>query len=646
MANRENIQALLDRKYSQWSNFILHNKIPENMDPIIIESWKACKKMGVNPENLKMELVDRKLWERKVEDNFELIQVARPIMKKFYATLSDNQDIFALLDKDGCILDYLVPEDYVHWHEIGQPIKGLIFSNQQTGTNSVELCLKHDKAIQLTGAEHYNRNYIKSTCYSAPLHDNKGKVMGCISLTGKAELTNPYLLKVVTMAAIAIEAQFELARASNLANRSIDVMSEAALVLDDKFQIVKFNKKLIELFQIRNETSLYGLNFEDVFQDETVKRKVLRKHLNCDIFELQVKLQGISRNCSVSISPIISYNRLIGVIALLRPIKELARLANKMSGNRSFYTFEDIVTQNKALKHTIEMAKKVADTDCAVLIQSESGTGKELFAHAIHQYSKRSKQPIVVVNCAALPNNLVESELFGYEKGAFSGANETGQPGKFELANGGTIFLDEIGELPLEIQPKLLRVLDSGKVMRLGSSHEIELDVRIITATNRDLQEEVRINNFREDLYYRINVIELNLIPLRRRPEDIEILARLFLDRLLARDPQDHKVMTPEFIACMKAYNWPGNVRELQNVMSKVYYMSSSEVIDKDLFEYIYPLEKCEEELDLAPMDRHEKQLIKEALSRNPDDIKAVYKELGMSRATFYRRLTKYNLKY
>nr|WP_307991545.1 sigma 54-interacting transcriptional regulator [uncultured Niameybacter sp.] len=651
MLEKEKIEALLNKKYLDWSNFILHDIIPEDMDPIIIESWKNCKKMGVNPESVKMEVVNRSMWEKKMRDNWELIQVARPIMEKFYNTLSDDQDIFLLYDKDGCVLDYLVPEDYVYRHTLNSPIKGLKFSEQRVGTNSVELCLKHDRPIQVTGPEHYNSNYMQETCYTVPLHDSKGKIMGCINLMGKVELTNPYLLKVMSMTAVAIETQFSLTRATNLVNRAIDVMSEAVLVLDEELQVIRFNKKLIELFQIKDENNLYGIKCEDLFQDETIKRKVLNKHLTCDIFELQIKLLGISRECNVSISPIMSYNRLIGVIALLRPIKDLARLTNKMSGHHSSYTFNDIVTQNETLKETIEIAKKIADTDCSVFIQSESGTGKELFAQAIHHHSKRQSQPLVIVNCAALPVNLVESELFGYEKGAFSGAHENGRPGKFELANGGTIFLDEIGELPLEIQPKLLRVLDSHKVTRLGSSREIDLDVRIIAATNRNLAEEVKKNNFREDLYYRINVIKLNIIPLRKRTDDIPLLAQLFLDRLISREQGNYKVMTSEFLEYMQSYSWPGNVRELQNVISKVYYMSTSDTIDSSLFRAIYPLEepKVESKEDLSlftPIQLEERKLIKEALLKYPKDIKSAYESLGMSRATFYRKLTKYDLKH
>lgn len=396
--------------------------------------------MGINHESINVEIVDRRSWEKKLETNTELINVAKPIMQSFYPTMSDHQDLLCLYDKDGCILDFVVPKDYVPRHEAQQSQKGLNFLEHIYGTNSVELCLKHNKPIQVTGAEHYNLNYIGTTCYTAPIHDDNGKIMGCISLIGKAEDTSPHLIMAITMTAMAIETQFALTRAGDLVNRSMDVMSEAALILDKDFKIIRLNKRVIQLFQIKNESHLYGLPFEDWLNDEDVKNKVLKRHETGDIFELKIKLQDSVRNCNLRITPIVRYNRLIGTIILLTPIKELTMLANKMSGNHSFYTFKDIVTQNDQLKYTIEMAKKIADTDCTVLIQSESGTGKELFAHAIHNYSKRRNKPMVVVNCATLPRNLVESELFGYEKGAFSGANENGRPGKFELADGRTIF--------------------------------------------------------------------------------------------------------------------------------------------------------------------------------------------------------------
>jgi len=223
--------------------------------------------------------------------------------------------------------------------------------------------------------------------------------------------------------------------------------------------------------------------------------------------------------------------------------------------------------------------KSIAAYDCTVLITGESGTGKELFAHSIHNASNRNNGPFVAINCAALPKDLVESELFGYEKGSFTGASKEGCPGKFELANTGTIFLDEIGELPLEIQSKLLRVLDNHTITRIGGKYERNLDVRVIAATNRNLYNEIQANNFRGDLYYRINVFNIKLIPLRERPEDIELCAEFFLQKLNDKNFGIKKFFDKEFINTIKKHNWPGNVRELENVIQRAYYLSKNDMI-------------------------------------------------------------------
>ncbi|MCK4260621.1 MAG: sigma-54 factor interaction domain-containing protein [Halanaerobiales bacterium] len=233
--------------------------------------------------------------------------------------------------------------------------------------------------------------------------------------------------------------------------------------------------------------------------------------VNCNIFDNSnvIKYREIGLHvgknrieCSLKISPVVKNNHHLGVVLVARKLDSIRSDVTKIAGYSSTYTFDNIITKNHNMLSLINTAKKIAMNDCPVLIQGESGTGKELFAHSLHNASPRHKGPFIAINCAALPKDLVESELFGYERGAFTGAAKEGNPGKFELANRGTIFLDEIGELPLDIQAKLLRVLDNYEITRLGGKNKRKLDIRIITATNRNLSEEVLIKNFRQDLFY------------------------------------------------------------------------------------------------------------------------------------------------
>ena len=282
--------------------------------------------------------------------------------------------------------------------------------------------------------------------------------------------------------------------------------------------------------------------------------------------------------CNVKITPVLTNNELIGIALVFKEIEYLHNTVNVVTGNRAIYRFSDILTSNDKMKNVINNAKRFAKTSGSILIEGDSGTGKELFAHAIHNYSKKADGPFVAVNCASLPRELVESELFGYEKGAFTGASKNGKSGKFELAQGGTIFLDEIGELPLDIQAKLLRVLDNYTVTRIGGKYSKKLDIRVIGATNRNLFDEVKKKNFREDLYYRLNVLKINIPSLKDRKEDIDLYANYFLNKL-NKSNLTNVILSSEFLLYLNQHSWKGNVRELQNVIERAYYLNQDEVI-------------------------------------------------------------------
>jgi transcriptional regulator with PAS, ATPase and Fis domain len=308
------------------------------------------------------------------------------------------------------------------------------------------------------------------------------------------------------------------------------------------------------------------------------------------------------------------------------------------------------------MENLIQLAKKTAKNDCPVLIQGESGTGKELFAHAIHSSSARSQAPFVAVNCAALPKDLVESELFGYAKGAFTGALKEGKPGKFELANGGTIFLDEIGELPLEVQAKLLRVLDNYTVTRIGGNFERTLDIRVIAATNRDLADEITKHNFRSDLFYRLNVLRLFLHPLRERPGDITYCAECFLERLNKKSKEADKYYDASFLDAIESYEWKGNLRELQNIVQRAFYISEDQQISVDMLPDSIVGKESPSLPTIAPvqtivtriktLEEMESELLSSALTQCSGNVVAASKMINIGKSTFYRKLKEYHIDY
>ncbi len=323
-------------------------------------------------------------------------------------------------------------------------------------------------------------------------------------------------------------------------------------------------------------------------------------------------------------------------------------------------------TRNSQMKKIYELAKKVAPSSSTILILGESGTGKEVLAKYIHFCSKR-KGPFVTINCAAIPEELLEAELFGYEKGAFTGAIKS-KPGKFEIANKGTLFLDEIGDLSLKLQAKLLRVIQEKQVERLGSDHSIKVDVRILAATNKDLEKEVQEGRFREDLFFRLNVIPIKLPPLRERKEDIPLLTQFFLKRICEREGIEEKKFTSQAIKALLNYPWPGNIRELENFIERVVILSENNIIgiedlslstlssklqireslteDKDmLIKYLSLPQISENGIELNKLLKEiEVYYLKKALEISKGVKTKAAKLLGLNRTTFIEKLKKYNL--
>jgi transcriptional regulator with PAS, ATPase and Fis domain len=326
---------------------------------------------------------------------------------------------------------------------------------------------------------------------------------------------------------------------------------------------------------------------------------------------------------------------------------ENARLRQEIQRENSF---AGIVGQTKPMQELFGLIRAVADTDVSVLVLGETGTGKELIARAIHYNSARKDKRFVAVNCGALSLNLLESELFGHEKGAFTGA--IGQKkGFFEAANGGTLFLDEIGEVPSSTQVKLLRVLQEGELQRVGGTDTIQVDVRIIAATNQNLEERIAKGEFRQDLYYRLKVFPVMVPPLRERIEDIPLLASRFINECSRVTKRPIKEITPDVMALLMAYSWPGNVRELENVIQRMMIISKGESFEvQDLPGELRGTESKTDAKGLRGISREsaglvEKQIIFEALSKSVGNVTRAAKHLGISRATLQTKMKLYGLR-
>lgn len=335
---------------------------------------------------------------------------------------------------------------------------------------------------------------------------------------------------------------------------TLEKFKSGILILDNEFNIIHSNLQAKQILNL-NEHSSGNIK---KYIDEELLMNLSKKSLDQELLIINDETLMVSKNDLCFFGETAAYYFNFTPIDNIKALDQ--ELTNKLiqKGLIAKYTFADIIHSSESMKHVISIARKVAATDYTTIIYGESGTGKEIMAQAIHNSSSRMNKPFVAINCAALPDSLLESELFGYEKGSFTGANKNGKLGLFEQANHGTIFLDEIGDMPLSLQSRLLRVLQERQIMRIGSDRVINIDVRIIAATNRDLPKLIQEGKFRNDLYYRLNILPINLPPLRQRKEDILLLFKSFVGK-------DMKYLTFDMQTAIISYNWPGNIRELIN---------------------------------------------------------------------------------
>ncbi|HCT8887565.1 TPA: sigma 54-interacting transcriptional regulator, partial [Clostridioides difficile] len=352
----------------------------------------------------------------------------------------------------------------------------------------------------------------------------------------------------------------------------LNLSKDGILFTSKDGEINTYNSKVKDILDINED--IYGKYIEDIFVD-SLKVLLSEKEILDKVVVFNKKYINVNKK------NIYNRDEKMGTYYSLQEITYIKKLEQNLTkklrekGQIAKYTFKDIKTNSPKMFECIDLAKKVSKSDLSILIRGESGTGKELIAQSIHNNSNRKNQPFIAVNCAAVPENLLESQLFGYDKGTFTGGLKDGKQGLFELANNGTIFLDEIGDMPLELQTKLLRVLQEKQIMPVGSHNVINIDVRIISATNKNLEQMIDNSQFREDLYYRLNTIPINIPPLRERKEDILIIMEDLINKKL--------IITPEAKKLIQNYMWKGNIRELQNVTSYLNIMCEDIVLEKDL---------------------------------------------------------------
>ena len=630
----------------RWNKYMHEGIVSEDIRPEIMKSWHRCEKINVDYRLGKGTRVSNDELEESIAKNRELINLARPIMENVFEVVKETNYSVVLTDEKGIIIDLIINKDIKNIHDDLNFVKGSLWDEKSVGSNAIGTCLAINKPIQVVGAEHFCEHHHQWTCSAAPIHNSKGEIIGCFDISGRAEDVQAHTYGIAASSANCIEKQLVISESYELIDTTFDSIIDGIMTIDSSLKVIKFNNKIPDIFKMK-DAEIFKIDLGKVFQDMDIEKDIFvnKKKLHFSDITLFVGKNKIE--CSLNISPLIHGNEVTGAVMFMREAKHVRNEVSKLAGFNAKYTLNNIITKDERMKELIATAKKISRTNCSVLIEGESGTGKELYAQSIHNESNRRNGPFIAINCAAIPKELVESELFGYESGSFTGAVKGGRPGKFELANGGTIFLDEIGEIPLEIQPKLLRVLDNSKVIRIGGTYERDLDVRVISATNRNLFYEISKKSFRQDLYFRLNVINLRIPPLCNRGDDIIELARYFLKALNEENDGLNKKFSLEFEKLLKQEEWTGNVRELKNVIQRAYYMSDKDVINSVQFNQDAPrIENKPNKNDTSgiTMQDIERESIEQALYSNNGNALKAAKDLNISKATIYRKIKAYSI--
>lgn len=598
------------------------------MRPNILDSWRRSQQRGIDPHRFTYSAPPADELATILEHNAGLIQVARSIMENLLAYNPDGH--INLTDAQGVTLCFCGADL--------TPV-GSILREEVLGTNCTARCLIEQRLVYVLSGENWKldlrrRNY---QCAAAPVRDAGGQLLGVLTLTATPGNFNAHTLGTVQAAAEAVGQQLTLQRLLAEQQSILETLNEGVIVCDRHGAIKTLNRYARQIFS--GLDPLAG-TIDALLQPQGGSLLAMPF---CNDRELQFAPAGSQPvSCLISLMPAPDGGRVLS----LRENQRIRAITRRVMGVSASYTFEMIYGRAPRMLQAIHKARASSRTDSTVLLCGESGTGKELFAQAIHNASERRQEPFIALNCGALPRDLVQSELFGYVDGAFTGSRRGGSAGKFELADGGTLFLDEIGEMPLEAQTSLLRVLQESEVVRIGAARPIGINVRIIAATHCNLADAVEKGAFRRDLFYRLNVISLDIPPLRERQEDIPALVNTFIQALCARLKRIAPQVSPEAMRALQAWHWPGNVRELENLVERMVNLCEGLAIgQQDLPEEMAPSVPA-----VAPGGAHaslqetERQHVLQVVAEQKGNLRQSARLLGISRTALYNKLNQWRI--
>lgn len=639
---------------SAWERFVQHQPLEvAGVRSVVLASWQRCRSEAVDPARHSAPGAAAERVRQLQRQNRELCEAARPALESLRDILRECGTLIMLCDPDGTVL-HLNGETRAR--SVGEGINlatGGCWNEDVIGTNAIGTAIATAAPVQIHADEHFCLDVKSWTCAAAPILDPFSRtLLGVVDVSGVKETFHGHTLGLVVTAARQIEgelARHDVALHERLLTRAIDhfirYASDYVVLVDSRGRVVRTNgnaQAARESYEVRLPSEVGsqvpGLNLATSEIDRSCQRP---EYLRPEWLHPVKDHDGMLG--TVLVIPLETRQNRTAVSLPAASVTATVRAT--MAGNDAF---GEIIGGSEVLEATKARARRIAPLDLPVLLLGETGSGKELFARALHRAGNRPEGPFVAVNCGAFTRELLASELFGYSDGAFTGARRGGHPGKFEQADGGTLFLDEVGELPLDMQPHLLRVLQDGVVVRLGDTRERRVSVRVVAATNRDLQKEIAAGRFREDLYHRLCVVSLPLPPLRDRPGDIEAIIKHLNSKLACKYGCAPKQLEPAVHQALLSHRWPGNIRELQNVFEVMFALSEGNIIDTSLL----PPNIAQTAKDSLPiststripgsfgrLEKLERQAILDAIANAHGNMSMAARTLGISRSTLYVKL-------
>ncbi|NLV86392.1 MAG: sigma 54-interacting transcriptional regulator [Clostridiales bacterium] len=640
----------------KWLELHEGTALKEALDKDVLNSWKRSAACHVDHIwTLPKELSTSEM--EKAKKTYRRLTICSDWAVNHLIENSIDDDIRVLLfGKDGVLLRIYGAPTEPDWLSEWGITGGTKWTEDIVGANPFSVGNRKKAFLAMEGSQCYCRFLVEGSYYYAPIFLNEGELFGSIVIAIPANKNHPFLGAVAMTLARMIELDMFLFHSIDIfVNGDEDSGSIFMRQNKDRYEVVIINDQVFKILGL-NKTDSYHLTLDELILPLPDNREfwgIIQSKKSVDDKPLQLAVKTGKAFVNISTSTYKANQFHPDGIAISFSINSKAgKLAPKYTDNNARFTFNDIIGENEVMMETVKRSKIAALSDSNILIQGESGVGKDVFAQAIHNASKRGHKPFVAINCAAFSKELIASELFGYESGAFTGAKREGSVGKFEIANHGTLFLDEIGDMPMEVQSVLLRVLEEKNFRKVGGNRLIEVDVRIIAATNKNLKELIEQRLFREDLFYRLSVIRINIPPLKNRGGDVFLFAEYFIKKLCARMGKPDIRLSKSAMEFLGRYSWPGNIRELQNLLEGIVSTHEESLIsDKEIHNYLgdYFMESTVEEqlpmsipFDIYGMDEKEKFEMALKKCRNNKTKAAEY--LGLSRSTFYRRMQEFGM--